>query len=84
MPETALSLGKELREIIHQQNWQLLRDRLRELNPADVADLMGERAATFEAIGSKSDLNVKDDVIDLCERVIAHAKEDRNKGSYPE
>ena len=40
MPETALSLGKELREIIHQQNWQLLRDRLRELNPADVADLI--------------------------------------------
>src|SRR6202165_5611011 len=40
MPETALSLGEELREIIHQQNWQLLRDRLRELNPAGVAALI--------------------------------------------
>jgi magnesium transporter len=40
MPEAALSVGEELREIIHQQNWQLLRDRLRELNPSDVSDLI--------------------------------------------
>src|ERR1700693_1289071 len=40
MPEAALSVGDELREIIHQQNWQQLRDRLRELNPSDVADLI--------------------------------------------
>jgi len=35
-----VSVGEELREIIHQQNWQLLRDRLRELNPSDVSDLI--------------------------------------------
>src|SRR5438105_14787885 len=40
MPEAAVSVGEELREIIHQQNWQLLRDRLRELNPSDVSDLI--------------------------------------------
>jgi magnesium transporter len=40
MPEAAVSVGQELREIIHQQNWQLLRDRLRELNPSDVSDLI--------------------------------------------
>ena len=35
-----VSIGDELRELIHQQNWQELRDRLRELNPSDVADLI--------------------------------------------
>jgi magnesium transporter len=34
------TVGDTLREIIRQQNWQELRDRLSELHPSDVADLI--------------------------------------------
>ncbi len=39
MEETA-SVGDELRELIRQQNWNQLRDRLTDLHPSDVADLI--------------------------------------------
>ena len=45
----------QTRELIHQQNWQELRERLRELNPSDVADLIialppEEEAFIFRAL----------------------------------
>jgi hypothetical protein len=43
--------------------------------------LLGERTKAFEAIGSKSNLDVNQ-VIELCERIKTGAREDRNKGSY--
>ncbi len=36
----AVSVGDELRELIRQQNWNQLRDRLTDLHPSDVADLI--------------------------------------------
>jgi hypothetical protein len=54
MPEAALSVGEELREIIHQQNWQQLRDRLRELNPSDVAATVEMGAAGRVTMGPES------------------------------
>ncbi|HXA15870.1 MAG TPA: magnesium transporter [Thermoanaerobaculia bacterium] len=36
----SVSVGDELRELIRQQNWNQLRDRLTELHPSDVADLI--------------------------------------------
>jgi magnesium transporter len=36
----AISVGNALRELIHQQNWDALRDRIRALHPSDVADLI--------------------------------------------
>jgi magnesium transporter len=48
MPET-LSVGEELRDIIHLQHWDQLRGRLRELNPSDVADLIIALPAEEEA-----------------------------------
>jgi len=48
MPETA-SVGDALRDIIHQRNWDQLRERLRELNPSDVADLIIALPAEEEA-----------------------------------
>ena len=39
MQET-VSVGDELRELIRQQNWNQLRDRLTDLHPSDVADLI--------------------------------------------
>ena len=35
-----LSVGDELRELIRQQNWNQLRDRLTDMHPSDVADLI--------------------------------------------
>jgi magnesium transporter len=35
-----VSVGDELRELIRQQNWNQLRDRLADLHPSDVADLI--------------------------------------------
>ncbi|PYQ34397.1 MAG: magnesium transporter [Acidobacteria bacterium] len=48
MPET-VSVGDALRDIIHQRNWDQLRERLRELNPSDVADLIIALPAEEEA-----------------------------------
>jgi len=39
MTET-VSIGDELRELIRQQNWNQLRDRLADLHPSDVAELI--------------------------------------------
>lgn len=39
----------QTRELIHQQNWQELRERLRDLNPSDVADLIIAVPAEEEA-----------------------------------
>jgi magnesium transporter len=49
MVETLLSVGEELRELIHLQNWQQLRDRLADLHPSDVADLVIALPAEEEA-----------------------------------
>jgi magnesium transporter len=49
MVETLLSVGEELRELIHSQNWQQLRDRLADLHPSDVADLVIALPAEEEA-----------------------------------
>jgi magnesium transporter len=49
MVETLLSVGEELRELIHAQNWQQLRDRLTDLHPSDVADLVIALPAHEEA-----------------------------------
>jgi magnesium transporter len=38
--EETVSVGDELRELIRQQNWNQLRDRLTDLHPSDVADLI--------------------------------------------
>jgi magnesium transporter len=35
-----VSVGDELRELIRQQNWNQLRDRLTDMHPSDVADLI--------------------------------------------
>ena len=48
MPET-VSVGDALRDIIHQRNWDQLRERLRELNPSDVSDLIIALPAEEEA-----------------------------------
>jgi magnesium transporter len=48
MPES-VSVGDALRNIIHQRNWDQLRERLRELNPSDVADLIIALPAEEEA-----------------------------------
>jgi len=48
MPES-VSVGDALRDIIHQRNWDQLRERLRELNPSDVADLIIALPAEEEA-----------------------------------
>jgi magnesium transporter len=38
--EETVSVGDELRELIRQQHWNQLRDRLTDLHPSDVADLI--------------------------------------------
>src|SRR5258706_8984724 len=38
--EETVSVGDELRELIRQQNWNQLRDRLTDMHPSDVADLI--------------------------------------------
>lgn len=53
----------QTRELIHQQNWQELRERLRELNPSDVADLIialppEEEAFIFRALSREQAADV--------------------------
>src|SRR5438132_12038560 len=44
-----VSVGDELRDLIHQQSWEQLRERLRDLNPSDVSDLIIALPAEEEA-----------------------------------